>query len=138
VVWGNGSGYMTELQDHFPKPPKSEIGYAFLFDGDKRLEVQPSRENRWPALFLPTELDPDDLFRSLRRSVSALAGRLNVPEAELARFLDTLEALNAHDWVNDLGARYGRVRVLRILAELWVESNEELVEAFLAELARVL
>lgn len=138
VVWGNGSGYMTELQEHFPQPPQREIGYAYLFDGDKRAEVKRSKRNRWPALFLPTGDDPDVLFRTLRVGVTMLAERLNVPEEELARFLDSIEGLDAHDWVNDLGQEYGRARTLRTLAELWVDTNEEIVASFLQELEQAL
>lgn len=138
IVWGNGSGYLTELQAHFPRPPTLEISYLYLFDGDKRAEVQASKQNRWPALFLPTEDDPDALFRTLRTDVAKLAERLNVPEGELARFLDSKEGVDPHDWVNDLGEEYGRPRVLRTLAELWVESNETTVTSFLAELEQAL
>lgn len=138
VVWGNGSGYMVELQEHFPRPPQPEIAYTYLFDGDKRKEVTESKQNQWPALFLPTDNDPDVLFQTLRTDVPCLAAKLNVPESELTRFLDTKEGLDAHDWVNDLGSEYGRPRVLRTLAELWVESNEQPVKSFLEALREAL
>lgn len=138
IVWGNGSGYMTELQASFPRPPALEISYVYLFDGDKRAEVQASKPNRWPALFLPTDDDPDVLFRALRADIANLAKRLNIPRGELARFLDSKEGADPHDWVNDLGAEYGRPRVLRTLAELWVEANEAAVRLFVDELKHVL
>lgn len=138
VVWGNGSGYMVELQEHFPRPPQREIVYTYLFDGDKRAEVHESKQNRWPALFLPTDSDPDVLFRTLRADVPRLAAKLNVPDGELSRFLDTKEGVDAHDWVNDLGAEYGRPRVLRTLAELWVDRNESTVTSFFEALREAL
>lgn len=138
LVWGNGSGYMAELQEHFPSPPRPEIRYAYVFDGDKRGEIGVSKNNRWPALFLPTDDDPDELLRTARLDVPALALRLNVPEGELSRHLDSMEGLDAHDWVNGLGAKYERARVLRALAELWVEGNAAVVEPFLDDLRRAL
>lgn len=136
VVWGNGSGYMIELQEHFPRPPQPEIVYTYLFDGDQRARVDKSKQNRWPALFLPTDSDPDVLFRTLRSDVPRLAEKLNVPYGELARFLDTKEGADAHDWVNDLGAEYGRPRVLRTLAQLWVDSNPSTVTPFFESLRK--
>lgn len=138
IVWGNGSGYLVELQEHFPKPPNPEIRYSYLFDGDKRAEVQASRAGRWPALFLPTAEDPDDLFKTARTDVPELAKRLNVPEGELSLFLDSKEGMDSHDWVNDLGEHYGRQQVLRTLAEMWVANNEAVANSFLDELRGVL
>ena len=131
LVWGNGAGYMVELQRHVPRPPRPEISFAFLFDGDQRTKVKPSKRNRWPALFLPTDQDPDDLYKSVRSDVPQLAVRLNTPTGDLPLFLDSIEGQDAHDWVNDLGERYGRPRVLRVLAEMWVETNSAIVESFL-------
>ena len=136
IVWGNGSSYMSELQEHFPRPPLLEISYAYLFDGDKRAEIGKSKQNRWPAFFLPTDDDPDLLYQTLRADVGTLAGRLNLPGGELARFLDSKEGADPHDWVNDLGAEYGRPQVLRVLAELWVERNEAAATAFTVELRK--
>jgi hypothetical protein len=138
LVWGNGSGYMAELQEHFPSPPRPEIKFAYVFDGDKREEIGVSKKNRWPALFLPTDADPDELFRTARLDPAGLASRLNVPEGELALVLDGMEGRDAHDWVNGLGERYERSRVLRVLAELWVETNAADAEAFLEELNNAL
>lgn len=135
VVWGNGSGYMVELQSHFPKPPVPGVSYVYLFDGDQRKLVKKSKSGRWPALFLPTNDDPDDLFKTSRDHVDDLALRLNVPIEELKAFLDSVEAFDPHDWVNDLGDRYGRQRVLRTLAESWVERHSGAVDSFLAELS---
>ncbi len=131
VVWGNGAGYLFELQSHLPRPPEHKIGFAYLFDGDKRGEVQPSKAKRWPALCLPTSNDPDELLKRAGADVPDLARRLNVPSGELTRFLDSQEGLDAHDWVNGLGLRYGRQVVLKALAESWVEKNAFEVEPFL-------
>lgn len=138
VVWGNGSGYMVSLQDHFPRPPTADIKYAYVFDGDKRKEVQESQPRRWPALFLPTNGDPDDLFKSLAMDVSLLAAKLGVNEGDLSRFIDSREGVDNHDWVNDIGDRYGRQQVLRGFAELWVATNELEVGLFLSDLKRAL
>jgi hypothetical protein len=127
---------MAELQNHVPRPPRPEVSFALLFDGDQRLKIKSSARNRWPALFLPTDQDPDDLFKSVRADVPQLAARLNVLEGELSRFLDSIEGQDPHDWVNDLGERYGRPRVLRVLAEMWVEGNAIIVEPFLDELRK--
>lgn len=138
IIWGNGFGYMTELQEHFPRSPNFEISYTYIFDGDKRSDVKKSKSNRWPALFLPTDDDPDVLFKSLRTDKATLSRKLNVPEGELGRFLASKEGIDPHDWVNDLGQEYERSRVLRALAELWVENNETVIASFLEELNRAL
>ena len=131
---GKGSGYMVKLQEHFPRPPKPGLLYAYLFDGDKRNEVGASANNRWPAFCLPTPGDPDDLFRACEGDVPQLASRLNVPEAELSRFLDSIEGRENHDWVNELATEYGRGKVLRVLAEMWVEGNREHLDEILEQL----
>lgn len=131
LVWGNGAGYLTSLQAHTPRPPRPDIRFAFLFDGDQRQRHKSPGGNRWPALFLPTEQDPDQLFRTVGSDIASLASRLNIPPGELSRFLDSLEGKDPHDWVNDLGDHYGRVIVLRVLAELWVEGNPQIVGPFL-------
>ena len=134
IVWGNGSGYMSELQRQFPQPPDPEIRYAYVYDGDKRSEVRGSGSGRWPAIFLPTSLDPDDLFKSLRADISGLAERMHIPKGELGRRLDVLEGMDPHDWVNKLGEEYGRQKVLRTLAELWVEANPQDASNFIKDL----
>ncbi|MGW6005218.1 ATP-binding protein [Oerskovia enterophila] len=138
IVWGDGSGYMSELQAHFPKPPEPAISFAYVFDGDKRSEISASRDRRWPVLFLPTDMDPDELFKSLRSNCADLAQRLRVPEVELQRRMDLLEGENPHDWVNELGDVYERQRVLRTLAELWVDQNQSLAVKFTDDLRKVL
>lgn len=124
VVWGGGTGYMIALQEHFPRTPASRFAYAYVFDGDQRTEVGKSRKTRWPAVFLPTSHDPDVLYKMNGKDPNELAVRLNVPLDELVVFLDTLEGLDPHDWVNDLGKKYGRQKTLRVLAEMWVNVNE--------------
>jgi hypothetical protein len=134
IVWGNGAGYLTELQTHIPRPPRPEMSFVVLFDGDQRQKIKPASGNRWPALFLPTGQDPDELFKSTGDDVEGLASRLNTAANGLKIFLDSIEGQDPHDWVNDLGQEYGRPSVLRALAELWVERNPESVEPFLKEL----
>lgn len=123
ILWGKGTGYMTALQEHFPRTPVSSFTYAYVFDGDQRSTVSKSPANRWPAVLLPTNLDPDELFVTNKADTSELAFRLNVPEQELVVFLDTLQGSDSHDWVNDLADKYGRQKVLRTLAEMWVEGH---------------
>lgn len=136
-VWGNGYGYILQLREYFPKPPRPDIHYAYVLDGDKRKDVAKSEHGRWPLIFLPTEGDPDGLYRSAKNRAVDLADRLHVPEGELRRFLDSREGVDSHDWVNDLGEKYERQRVLRVLAEIWVEEHPEDVALFHREIERV-
>lgn len=138
IVWGNGSGYLVELQKHIPRPPRAEMNFVLLFDGDQRQVIVPATGKRWPAMFLPTERDPDELFKSNRSDVASLASRLNATVQELKIFLDSIEGQDPHDWVNDLGHKYGRASTLRALSELWVERNMLSVEPFLASLRQAL
>lgn len=130
VLWANGSGDLDSLRRHLPHAPRTGLEFWFLYDGDKRDEVNPRDGDRWPALFLPTVHDPDELLRSVRIMPAALAERLKVPLGELQAALDAMEGMDRHDWVNGLGEQYGRARVLRCLAEVWVEENGDLVEEF--------
>ncbi|WIM71001.1 ATP-dependent nuclease [Corynebacterium suedekumii] len=138
IIWGNGAGYLSALQQHLPRPPSSDLHYVYLFDGDQHEDFKKSTSKQWPALLLPTKDDPDELFRTLRTSVGKLAERLRIPGEELGRFLDSIEGEDPHDWVNDFGHEYGRQQVLRTLSELWVESNEAAVRPFLEELKKAL
>ena len=138
VIWGKGAGYMVTLQEHFPRSPASTFSYTYVFDGDQRSKVSKSKSGRWPALFLPTSDDPDKLFVTNGANTSELARRLNVPELELQLFLDGKQGLDAHDWVNDLGVKYGRQKALRVLAEMWVENHTQMAEEWHMELVKAL
>lgn len=134
VIWGNGEGYLRALQGHFPKPPGSKISFTYLFDGDQRENLDNSEAARWPALCLPSTKDPDKLFMDLAVDVDSLAKRLNRSKQSLSPYLDSIEGSDPHDWVNDLGAEYGRPVTLRALAELWVDSHSNEVKEFLDSL----
>ncbi|MBL0705083.1 ATP-binding protein [Sinomonas cellulolyticus] len=132
LVWGGGNGYMVALQGSLPAPARPLIKHAYLFDGDQRSRVGDSPTRRWPALFLPTEADPDTLFKEAGRDTERLAIRLGVSESSLIREIESHEGKDAHDWVNDVAARFGRPVFLQAISELWVEQNPETVEAFLS------
>lgn len=137
VVWSRGQGYMVKLQDHLPVPPRPAIGHICLFDGDQRSKVQRSNSRQWPALFLPTESDPDSLLKDAADS-HALASRLGISADEITREIQAREGMDPHDWVNQLGDRFGRPRFLAAVAEVWVEHNPELTEEFIKELNQAL
>lgn len=120
---------------HLPRPPKPTLKFAYVFDGDRRGKSKKSNSQQWPALFLPTEEDPDSLFQSLKLKTPELAKRLHIPEPDLRRFLDSQEGTDPHDWVNDLGRQYERSRVLRTLAELWVDEHETEVSQFVRDVS---
>ncbi|MBL7257237.1 ATP-dependent nuclease [Paractinoplanes lichenicola] len=122
VVWGTGSGYLNRLYEHLPRPPRADIRFAIAFDGDQRGSFN-GRDGRWPAAFLPTDDDPDTLFKTLAADSATLASKLGRSKEDVARRLDAIEGLDPHDWVNDLGAEFGRVQVLGALAAMWVEMN---------------
>ncbi|MFC8921841.1 hypothetical protein [Cellulosimicrobium sp. NPDC057127] len=136
VVWGNGHGFLRSLHEHLPRPPKPDVRFSYVFDGDQRAGIPGDKRGRWRAICLPTERDPDALFRSVGDSRSALADRLGSPIEDLSRVLDTLEGLDSHDWVNVLGEHYGRPLVLWALSTLWVEAHREATEAWVADLRR--
>lgn len=133
VVWGNGHGYLRELHEHLPRPARSELKFAYVFDGDQRGTVD-FVSDRWPAVYLPTEEDPDTLFQELSSDATRLAERLGVEPISFTLALDAIEADDGHDWVNGLSDRYGRVQVLSCLATLWVELNPEIAEKFVDDL----
>lgn len=133
VVWGNGHGYLRELHKFLPRPPQSELKFAYVFDGDQRGTVD-QLDRRWPAVFLPSKTDPDTLFQDAASDPTKLAGRLGANPTSLQLTLDSIEADDAHDWVNSLGERYGRPNALRIVATLWVEQNPESTAIFAADL----
>lgn len=133
VVWGNGHGYLRRLHEALPRPPRSEIKFAYVFDGDQR-GTQVAQASRWPAVFLPTGEDPDALFREVARDPSKLADRLGIGLTALQLTLDSIEAADKHDWVTFLGDRHGRPVVLRALAMLWAEQNPAAGKAFAGEL----
>lgn len=135
ITWGNGHGYLRELFKHVPVSPRPEMKIAFVFDGDQRSAPPDEPETRhWPAIFLPTDQDPDDLFKSLRSSPNELAARLSTDRTHLDRVLESLEGTDPHDWVNDLGDEFGRPLTLHALSALWVERNQEEAELFVRTL----
>jgi energy-coupling factor transporter ATP-binding protein EcfA2 len=135
LVWGDGYGYLTVLRDRIPRPQATEIAFALVPDGDQRSRMSDGAvEGRWPLHFLPTDHDPDALFRTLRSDVPTLAIALGVNQTELQRLLDDLEGVDDHDWVNQLGATYGRPHVLTVLAGLWADGHKGDAEEFVARL----
>lgn len=133
VIWGRGSGYLAKLHEHLPRQPRPDIRFAFAFDGDQRGNVE-VLEGRWPAVFLPTNEDPDTLFKRLAADPEGIGARLGRPTDEVARCLDMIEGADPHDWVNDLAGEFGRAQVLTGLASLWAAKNQERASAFLDEL----
>ncbi|WZH35581.1 MAG: hypothetical protein PIR02_12435 [Microbacterium enclense] len=126
LVWGDGNGFMTRLRSSLPRPPKAELVFAVVPDGDQRGKMSDRPiDGQWPLHFLPETDDPDELFRTLKNDPVALAGALHVDSAELQRKLDELEGEDAHDWVNRLGDAYGRPHVLTVLAACWAQAHPD-------------
>lgn len=133
IVWGQGHGYLRGLHTHLPQPPKPEMRFALVFDGDQRGTVTET-PGQWPRVFLPTSADPDDMFKALRADPATLASEMSVDEVVLRRFLPMIEAEDGHDWVNKLGEEFGRAIVLKSLSALWVRQNKEEAGVFIRDL----
>lgn len=133
-VWGGGDGYLKELHKHLPRPPKPEVRFAYVFDGDQRGTVGASKNHRWESVFLPTEQDPDELMRGLASEVERIAEMLYTTESRLRPILSSIEGEDHHDWVNKLGEEFGRPQVLRALPTLWAQLHPDETESFVDEL----
>jgi hypothetical protein len=134
IIWGDGNGYLNSLRKSMPRPPRPDVEFALVFDGDQRDSVKPSTGTQWPVYFLPTTDDPDKMFMRLSAQSGRLADGLGVPHGRLREFMDSLEGHDPHDWVNGLSDEYGRQVVLRQLALLWCELHPDEAERFLLEL----
>ncbi len=134
ILWGNGHGFLRGLQEHVPRTPRPAISFGYVFDGDQRGTVEPSTDRQWDVVFLPTTSDPDALFWSLRLRPAELAAWLNISVEDLQLQLDRLEGQDVHDWVNQMGDRFGRQRTLSTLAELWCEHHPQEVSEFVSSL----
>lgn len=130
LIWGNGEAYLRALWNAIPRPRGSKVSFAYFFDGDQRERLPEARADRWPAIALPTLDDPDTLFKSLADRPVDLAQKLAASAEELTRVLGNLEGQDAHDWVNGLGAAFGRDRTLTALAELWCDVHPDDVAEF--------
>lgn len=129
-VWGSGNGDLTRLARHLPRRADSEILFAVAFDGDQRNGGGGGPASKWPVLYLPTDEDPDALLMALRADLDTLAEALGAPGIEVARALAGLEGFDKHDWVNGLGVKFGRARVLAALTRLWAARNANDVSDF--------
>jgi hypothetical protein len=135
-LWGGGGdGYLRQLHNHLPKPPKPEVRFAYVFDGDQRGTVDETMPARWDEVFLPTKDDPDTLMQGLASEVDVLARRLSTTPERLATFLASIEGEDSHDWVNKMANAYGRPVVLQALPAVWAELHREDAEAFAVDLA---
>jgi len=135
-VFVEDDGYLAQLRRNLPKPPNPELTFAVVPDGDQRSSMSDEPiANRWPLHFLPTGLDPDRVFRSLRSKPAVLAEALGTDQSQLQRRLDDLEGEDDHDWVNRLGDAYGRAHALTVLATCWANAHVDEAQAF-AELVR--
>ncbi|WP_313278049.1 ATP-dependent nuclease [Timonella senegalensis] len=135
LVWGDGHGYLTAIQKKIPRSQKPAIRFAMVPDGDQRDKISPKlAPKNWPMVFLPTQQDPDDLFRTLKSDPRLLSESLQVDVSELERKLDSLEGVDSHDWVTSLGNEYGRENVLSALARSWTSMNAAHASEFVREL----
>lgn len=131
LVWCTGVGDLTALRGKIPRPPTPEIRFAIAPDGDQRPHLSDKpMSRRWPLHFLPTESDPDALFRSLRGDIELLATSLGVDKGALKRKLESLQGVDDHDWVNELGLAYGRPHVLKVLATCWASLHPDEAQTF--------
>lgn len=135
VNWKNGHGYLTALAEHLPRHPRMKIKFGLVFDGDQRgREGKGAISSGWQSIFLPTDRDPDDLFKGLVADPGRLATRLQTNEATVIFWLDALEGSDKHDWVNGLCDKHGaRGTVLDALADLWVAAHPEECKTFIAD-----
>lgn len=133
IIWGNGHGYMTKLRGYLPKPPKPDVNFTFVYDGDQRTAMQPAGAEGWKVMFLPSENDPDWLFKQCSKTPAELADALNISSDRLVAFLDSIEGADPHDWVNRLCDEFGRPLVLRTLSSLWCSQNPDQVSKFFVD-----
>ncbi len=119
-----------------PRPPAPQVQFAYVFDGDQRGEVDDDTADRWSAVFLPTHEDPNSLLKQLARTPDALADRLGFPHDRVRRSIEALEGGDPHDWVDDLGAEYGRPLVLAVIASVWASRHLDEAEQFVNDLER--
>lgn len=132
VIWGNGHGYIRKIREALPKPPRFPVSFVFVFDGDQWNAVEQD-STKWPSRFLPTDEDPDALFRQAF-NLQDFAGRVGESADLVEAFLPSIQAEENHDWVNKLGDRFGRLATLTILADTWVAAHKEAVEEFLDQM----
>jgi predicted ATPase len=135
IIWGNGHGYLTDLHATVPRPPTRDVHIAYVLDGDQRGHA--AAGSGWPLVFLPTDKDPDELFRTLANESAELALRLGVTEEQLLARLDVLRTVEKHDWVKEMRAAFGSQTALEVLARLWAQKHpnkaKELVRDLLAD-----
>ena len=132
IAWGKGHGYMRSLRDALPKPARFGIRFVFVFDGDQWDSVQ-AQEGRWPSRFLPTEKDPDTLFRQAL-DLDVLSTRLGVSTATVESYLAAIEGYENHDWVNHLADHFGRPATLTALADAWVSQHAKYSAEFVKQM----
>ncbi|MFE5837315.1 hypothetical protein [Arthrobacter sp. NPDC056493] len=136
VAWKDGDGYLRMLAKHLPRHKGMSISFGLVFDGDQRGKVADAEPaTGWPSLFLPSQVSPDALFRSLAAKPAALAAALGAESHRIGFALDALQGSDDHDWVNGICNRLGtRTFVLDALADLWVAENSEDAAGFLTDL----
>lgn len=132
IVWGDGEGYMRALQRHLPRPPRPDIYFAYVLDGDQHNRIVSS--GKWRMICLPTTNDPDTLFASLSQRTSEIADRLGISRTRIDEHIESLEGSDAHDWVNALCEEYGRQKMLPTLAALWAEAHRDQCKDFVLRL----
>lgn len=133
VIWAKGEGNLRRIRDALPGGAHAPIQYAFIADGDQRKKIPASKKNQWPMIFLPD--DPDVLFVAAGNAErDKLAVLLNTDRQSLDSVLEPHEGGDAHDWVNGLGAHFGREASLKALAHLWVNGHSDAAEAWVKEL----
>ncbi len=140
LYWTKGTSDLGGLQSRIPRPPgyPTSLEFAFFLDGNETLGKQPA--DRWPMIELPGDQSPDVVFQAnVPIAPERLATRLRREPDVVSAMLASVEGLDAHDWTNDLVARFGvgRPQALRVLSEAAIDSDAgtDLVEQFRRNLA---
>ncbi len=136
MIWNNGHGYLTALGEHLPRHRAMRLRFVYIYDGDQReSRGEPDSGDGWPSIYLPSSVDPAELFKSLRTDPGRLAIGLSRSRLDVDSWLDALEGAEPHDWLDGVCSRHGeRTRVHDTLADFWVSDHETEAQTFISDL----
>lgn len=120
VIAPNGAGQIVSVVAKFPPTRIRVIG---LLDGDQKGR----HDNHECLTFLPGDVAPEILLKEIIcSSQPRIAARLEIDPSKLGIILAAIEAMDPHDWFDNLHNQLGVTSesLFQAAFEEWIEGNE--------------
>lgn len=135
-----GESKITSIRELFPKYAQRVV-LVGVYDGDQKKQTEEA-ESLWPAVFLPGAIPMEEALKRMAfQEPERTARHIGITSQKFSIGNHSLQGLDPHDWIYDLGNNLGLSfdQLLRGLLEAWLEdeTNFNQAEEFIRSLRAV-